>query len=140
MLEHSLLSPPVLGGLLLLFAATHLSLSILRRKKLAICCCDVAWKPHCKETTNWNPFPAGGLFPSAPIWSGMREHWRSERTEQTSYGLLLGTAALLPGHATWAGARRYLAFAGTQSAVCTEAVMLGVWQYGDQSSCVYLIW
>lgn len=59
-------SPPVL---LLLT-----SLSVLHRKKLAICCCEVAWKPHCKATTNWNPFPAGGLFPSVPIWSGMREH------------------------------------------------------------------
>lgn len=130
--SHGQPSPP-------LFAATYLSLSVLYRKKLAICCCDVVWKQHCKETTNWNPFPAGGLFPSAPIWSGMREHWRSERTEQISYSLLFGTAALLLQHATSAGAQHYLAFGGTQSAVCTEAVMPGVWQYGDQSSWVYLI-
>lgn len=56
-----------------------------------------------------------------------------------SYSLLLGTAALLPGNATSAGAQHYLAFAGTQYAVCTEAIMPGVWQCGDQSSWVYLI-
>lgn len=68
-LNLSLLLPPVLGGLLLSVLLLT-SLSVLRRKKLAICSCDLLWKPRCKETTKWNPFSAGGLFPSAPhlVW------------------------------------------------------------------------
>lgn len=56
-----------------------------------------------------------------------------------SYSLLLGTAAFLPGRATSAGAQHYPAFAGARSAVCIEAVMLGVWPCGDQSSWVCVI-